>query len=137
MISPDTSVVVAALAPWHEAHESAAAALLGEEVRLVAHVGYEVTSTLSRMPEGSRISPAVVLEALQHRFSDGWLALDGSELSLALRRAVDAGIRGGALYDALIAATALRFGARIVTADRRARPVYEAMGVEAVVLQVS
>jgi predicted nucleic acid-binding protein len=136
VISPDTSVVVAALAPWHEAHVAASRALADGEVRLVAHVGFEATSTLSRMPEGSRISPSVVLQALERRFPGQWLALDGQELGLALRRAVGAGIRGGALYDALIAATAARHGARVVTADRRARAAYDAMGAESVILQI-
>lgn len=134
MISPDTSVVVAAIAPWHEAHEAAIHALAGEDACLVAHVGFEATSTLSRMPEGSRIAPGVVLDALERRFPNRWLALDAEELRLALRRAVGAGVRGGALYDALIAATAVRHGARVVTADGRAGSVYEAMGAQATVL---
>ena len=38
-------------------------------------------------------------------------------------------IRGGATYDALIAATAREAGARLVTCDRRALSVYERLGV--------
>lgn len=126
VLAPDTSAVIAALSPWHEAHHPARAALANAEVRLPAHVAFETTSALSRMPEGRRIAPTVVLEALERGFSKPWLALDGD----ALRQAVQAGVRGGALYDALIAATAATHNAEILSADRRALPTYRAMDVE-------
>lgn len=130
MIAPDTSVVIAALAPWHIAHDAALEALEGSRLGLVAHVGYETASALSRMPEGHRIAPEVVVDALERRFTGPWLYLDGQMSREALRGAVAAGVRGGALYDALIAATAARSGARLLTADARARTTYEAVGVE-------
>jgi predicted nucleic acid-binding protein len=136
VIAPDTSVVIAALAPWHVAHESAREALAQGPVRLVAHVGYETTSALSRMPEGHRIAPRVVVDALERRFPDRWLCLDGEMSCDALREAVVAGVRGGALYDALIAATVARNGARLLTADARARTTYEAVGVDTELLVV-
>ncbi len=129
MIAPDSSVVIAALAPWHEAHHPARAALAEAEVRLLAHVAYETTSALSRMPEGRRIAPSVVLEALERGFTQPWLAMDGGDLRNTLRRAVEAGVRGGALYDALIAAIAARHNAEILSADQRALGTYRAMGV--------
>jgi predicted nucleic acid-binding protein len=130
VIAPDSSVAIAALAPWHEAHREARAVLANGDARLPAHVAFETTSALSRMPEGQRIAPAVVLDALERRFAQPWLALDAHETRDALRRAVGAGVRGGALYDALIAATAARHGAEIVSADRRAVGTYRAMGAE-------
>lgn len=136
MIAPDTSVVIAALAPWHVAHQRAREALDDNRVGLVAHVGYETTSALSRMPEGHRIAPDVVVEALERRFADQWLYLDGQTLREALRAAVAVGVRGGALYDALIAATAAGNGARLLTADARARITYEAVGVDTELLTV-
>jgi predicted nucleic acid-binding protein len=132
VIAPDTSIVIAALAPWHVGHDAARGALSGEVVSLPAHVAVETTSALSRMPEGSRIAPAIVLEALERGFAQPWLTLGAGEQRLALRQAVEAGIRGGALCDALIAATASRHDARLLSGDRRAQSVYEAMGVEAV-----
>jgi predicted nucleic acid-binding protein len=130
VIAPDSSVVIAALAPWHDAHEQARAALLEGEVRLPAHVAFETTSALSRMPKGRRIAPAVVLTALERDFAQPWLALDADGMRDALQRAVGAGVRGGSLYDALIAATAASGGAEILGADRRALGTYHAMGVE-------
>lgn len=131
MIAPDSSVVIAAVAPWHVAHAPAREALIGSGARLVAHVAYESSSTLSRMPEGRRIAATRVLEALDLDFPEEWLTLDGTQARSALLQAVAAGVRGGALYDALIAATAHHNGARILTADRRAAPVYEAVGADA------
>jgi len=128
VIAPDSSVVIAALAPWHEAHSEARDALLGETVGLPAHVAIETTSALSRMPQGKRIAPNVVLEALERAFADPWLTLTGTEQRAALRRAVDAGVRGGALHDSLIAATAARHDATLLSADNRARAAYDAMG---------
>ena len=137
MIAPDSSVVIAALAPWHMAHRTARTALTGVDVCLPAHVAFETTSALSRMPEGQRISPTLVLETLQRDFPEPWLALSGSEQRACLVRAVERGVRGGALYDALIAATAAQHGADLLSADERARPTYEAMGVEAVFIRIS
>ena len=76
------------------------------------------------------MTPVTVRDALDHDFSDSWLALDASGQRSCLRRAVDAGLRGGALYDALIAATACEHGATLLSADRRAREAYEAIGAE-------
>ena len=130
MIAPDSSVVIAALAPWHEAHESARAAIVEAEVRLPAHVAFETTSALSRMPQGRRIAPAVVLEALERGFKAPWLSMQASDMRDALRKAVEAGVRGGALYDALIAATVAQHEGEILSADRRALATYRTMAVE-------
>jgi predicted nucleic acid-binding protein len=129
VIAPDSSVVIAALAPWHEAHRPARSALSEDNARLPAHVAFETTSALSRMPEGRRIAPTVVLEALERGYAQPWLSMDAKGLRDALQRAVEAGVRGGAIYDALIAATAAAHGAEVLSADRRALPTYQAMGV--------
>lgn len=75
------------------------------------------------------IAPEVV-EALRTGFPTRWLTLDGTRTRRALDAAVAAGLRGGALYDALIAATAAHHGLRLLSADRRARPTYGALGVD-------
>lgn len=130
MIAPDSSVVVAALGQWHPAHEASRAAIAGGERRLVGHVAFEAASVLSRMPEPYRMMPTVVMDALDRISTSPWLALDAASQHACLRRAVAEGLSGGALYDALIAATAREHGARLISADRRARDAYEAMGVD-------
>ena len=130
MIAPDSSVLIPALAVAYEGHERCFEALAGRSPRLISHVAFETTSVLSRMPEGLRLTPVTVCEALDHDFPDSWLVLDAARQRACLRRSVDAGLRGGALYDALIAATAREHGATLLSVDRRARDAYEAMGVD-------
>lgn len=129
MIAPDSSALIAAFASYHAAHERAIDAV-GNSPRLIVHVAFETSSVLSRMPEEQRMEASFVLDALEREFPDPWLALDQAALRSCLRRAVDAGLRGGALYDALIAATAREHGATLLSADRRAREAYEAIGVQ-------
>jgi predicted nucleic acid-binding protein len=132
VIAPDSSVTIAAAAPWHVAHDEAVAALAGDEPSLIAHVAFETTAALSRMPEGHRLAPAVVVEWLELRFRSRWIALPATATRRALRTAVSHGVRGGALYDALIAATARHHDHTLISADRRAAPVYAALGARAV-----
>jgi predicted nucleic acid-binding protein len=61
----------------------------------------------------------------------------GSPLTLSadgyvstLRRCAERGVVGGAIYDALIAATAQEADACLVSRDHRAARTYEAIGVE-------
>lgn len=132
MIAPDSSVTIAAAAPWHVAHEAATTALAAEQPSLIAQVAYETTAAMSRMPEGQRLAAAVVFAWLERRFQARWLALPASATRRGLRAAIEHGIRGGALYDALIAATAAHHSHTLISADRRAAPVYAAFGVEVV-----
>jgi predicted nucleic acid-binding protein len=46
-----------------------------------------------------------------------------------LIRAARGGVTGGAVYDALIAATVHHAGGRLLTRDRRAIKVYEEFGI--------
>jgi predicted nucleic acid-binding protein len=132
VIAPDSSVTIAAAAPWHVSHDAAVAALAAERSFLIAHVAFETTAALSRMPEGQRLAPAVVLEWLERRFPGRWLAMPAVRARRALRTAVGHGIRGGALYDALIAATAAHHRCVLLTADRRADAPYVALGAQVV-----
>lgn len=128
MILPDSSIVVPALATWHTDHEAALAALEGNDAGLIAHVAFETASVLSRLPEGLQMAAPLVMASLRENFPARWLTLDGTRARRALDAAVAVGLRGGALYDALIAATAAHHGLRLVSADRRARRTYEALG---------
>ncbi|MBO0707962.1 MAG: PIN domain-containing protein [Candidatus Dormibacteraeota bacterium] len=132
MITADTSVLIAMLRPGHEFHRLARSALRGDEVRLVAHTAAETFSELTgRRP---RVAPRTALSVLR--------AIDREPLTLSARgylgtleRCVDCGVVGGAVYDALIAATAQEAGARLVSLDHRAAPTYAAIGVDFQLLQ--
>jgi predicted nucleic acid-binding protein len=130
VIVPDSSVLIAALAEWHPAHEVSRAALKRGDRALVALAAVEATSALSRMPEPFRVTPRIVLDGLDRDYPTPWLTLPGLDQRAFLGLAVDAGLRGGALYDALIAATAREHGATLLSADRRAQEAYEAMGAD-------
>ena len=132
MIAPDSSVAIAAAAPWHLAHEAALASLAAGEPSLIAHVAFETTAALSRMPAGHRLAPTAVLDWLERRFPVSWLVLPPEAAARQLRGAVEQGIRGGALYDALIGATAAHHEHTLLSADRRASAAYAAVGVEVV-----
>lgn len=126
----DTSVVVAAFASWHEHHEAARRALDGG-LRMIDHCALESFSVLTRLPAPHRSSGVVVREFLRARFAEPFLRLPPRAFSEFILGLPDHGIAGGAAYDALIAATAARAGAELLTCDRRALPVYERYAVRA------
>ncbi|MGH9362224.1 MAG: type II toxin-antitoxin system VapC family toxin [Thermoanaerobaculia bacterium] len=128
MIALDTSVVVAAFAVWHEGHEGAIAAL-ARRPRIPAHVVIESYSVLTRLPPPHRAPAEVVEQFLSARFPAAPLTLPGDRQRDLVRLAVSAGLAGGAIYDALVAATVKQAGATLLTRDRRALPAYEAVGV--------
>lgn len=127
MTALDTSVVVAAFAPWHESHGLALEAL-SRRPRLVAHMALETYAVLTRLPAPHRAPPDVVVEFLKHTFTEEPLALPPVEQLDLLGALPPMGITGGAAYDALVAATAAHAGATLVTLDRRAVPTYRAVG---------
>lgn len=127
MIAADTSVVVAAFASWHEGHEAALRALR-RGVRLPAQVMVESYSVLTRLPPPHRAAAPVVESFLAERFPDAPLTLPGSEVRVLLRAMAAAEVAGGAIYDALIAATARHWTAPLLTRDRRAAATYEKVG---------
>ena len=128
MIALDSSVLVPAFATWHEAHAKARASLL-EKPRLPAHAGIEAFSVLTRMPAPHRPSPKVVADFLRDNFPGSPLTLSAEGYALLIKEAPARGIAGGAIYDALIAATAREAGATLLSRDLRAAATYELMGV--------
>ena len=128
MKAADTSVVVAALASWHEGHAPASAAVAGG-VRLPAHALLEAFSVLTRLPPPHRFEARAARDLLRGTFSDAPLTLDAREHPALLDRLVEVGLSGGASYDALIGATASRHGATLLTRDSRAVRVYAALGI--------
>lgn len=128
MIAVDTSIVVAAFASWHEAHR-VSVQLLDRRPRLPAHALIESYSVLTRLPAPHRAGAAIVAEFLAERFALPPLVLPGGAHTALVAAAAKSQLIGGAVYDALIAATAKHAGAVLHTRDRRAVPTYERIGV--------
>ena len=84
---------------------------------------------LTRLPEPTRAGPERVGQFLRDAFGDEWLIPSGATLATLVQDLAKHDIRGGATYDALIAATARDAGARLVTCDRRAQATYDRLGV--------
>lgn len=124
----DTSVVVAGFASWHEKHEVARRSL-DEGPRLVEHCALETYSVLTRLPPPHRATGSVVRDFLAARFQRPFLRMSAVSHRRFLLALADHGVAGGAVYDALIAATAAEVGAELVTCDRRAQVTYERYGV--------
>ena len=125
----DTSTAVALIVEDHEAHVATLAAVQGRRLGLAGHAWFETYSVLTRLPAGLRRSPADALRLLAHNFpASGFLGeTQAADLGGELARL---GISGGAVYDALVGAAARHHRLPLVSADTRARPVYEALGVE-------
>lgn len=125
----DTSAAVALIVEDHEAHAATVEAVRGRRLGLAGHAWFETFSVLTRLPGTLRRSPADVGRLLAHDFpaSDFLGAAEAAALGPELARL---GISGGAVYDALVGAAARQHGRRLVSSDTRARPVYEALGLE-------
>jgi len=124
----DTSAAIALVVEDHEAHLAARDAARRHRLGLAGHAWFETYSVLSRLPGGRRRSPGDIVRLLAHDFpASAFLAADvAAALGPELARL---GISGGAVYDALVAAAARQENRDLLSADARARPVYEAIGV--------
>ncbi|HTC50268.1 MAG TPA: PIN domain-containing protein [Candidatus Aquilonibacter sp.] len=112
----DSSVLVSALLPDHEHHARSFAAFLAaspKNASCAAHSLAEVYATLTRYPGKERLhseQAALLLQEIERRLTLVWL--DGDEYRVAIHRLARMGIVGGAVYDGLLAACALKVGAR-------------------------
>ena len=129
MIAVDTSVVVAGFASWHEGHASAAA-ILARAPRVPAHVLVESYSVLTRLPPPHRAPADLVSSFLDERFKEAPLVLPPRAYAELIEASARAGLAGGVIYDALIAATVRHAGATLLTRDVRAKAVYDSMRVK-------
>lgn len=130
MLAVDTSVVVPALAGWHEDHARAHAFLDDtRDVVLIGHVALETYAVLTRMRPPMRARPEQVIQALRETFPGPGAVLPFHAYLQLLDRAASHGVEGGAIYDALVAAAAREAGMELVSLDRRAAATYATVGV--------
>lgn len=138
----DTSVIVAALLGWHEAHEPALRALVaaeasrGKRLLVPAPALVEAYAVMTRLPAPHRLAPADALDLLAGSFEHkaDVVSLGETETWRFLHEAAGQGVAGGRAYDALILRCALKGGAaRLLTLDRRDFERLELVGIELVV----
>ena len=122
----DTSVVIPLVVASHEAHVEVRRAVGDRALQLPAHAALESFSVLTRLPGDARLAPLDAATLLSARFT---VVAPMEEVALGLvDRLGRLGIAGGAVYDALIAATATSVGATLLSRDRRAVATYSQLG---------
>ena len=125
----DTSAAIALVVEDHAAHAATLDAVRGRQLGLAGHAWFETYSVLTRLPAGLRRSPADALRLLAGNFPASRFVGEAEAADLGAELA---GLRisGGAVYDALVGAAARQHRLPLVSVDARARPVYEALGVD-------
>jgi predicted nucleic acid-binding protein len=124
----DTSVAVALAVAAHEHHDATTEAVGGRTLGLAGHAAFETFSVLTRLPSPARRSPTVVARLLSTSFP-ATRFLGARATAALLADLHKAGIAGGAVYDALVAAVAREHGAVLATRDHRALDTYRALEV--------
>lgn len=125
----DTSTAVALVVEDHQHHAATLEAVRCRRLGLAGHAWFETYSVLTRLPPGLRRSPADAARLLVHDFPASVFLGEAESVQLVGELA-RLGISGGAVYDGLVGAAARQHGRRLICGDARARPVYEALGVE-------
>ncbi len=116
----DTNGLIASACDWHEQHarthtEMQRRARAREELVLAAHSLAEIYSVLTRMPWPRRFRGEDAITLIEGNWSDTpTVHLTARETWDAVRSAQRRGVRGGQMYDALIASSALKAGASAI-----------------------
>lgn len=129
----DTSVAVALTVGDHEQHESTSRALRGRRLGLAGHAAFETFSVLTRLPPPARRTPATIARVLAADFPGSRFLGAGAAAALLVELHCT-GIAGGAVYDALVGASAREHGIALATRDRRALETYRALDVQVEIL---
>jgi predicted nucleic acid-binding protein len=95
----------------------------------IDHEGSNGRGGLTRLPPPHRASGELVRDFLRERLPRPFLRLSAKAYRKVSFELPDQGIAGGAVYDALIAATAAEHGAELLSCDRRATSNYERYGM--------
>ncbi len=100
---------------------------------LAGHAAFETFSVLTRLPAPARRPPDVVARLLAENFPENRYLSPGRAAAL-MEALGKAGIGGGSVYDALVAATAVEHGLKLATLDQRALDTYRALRADVEVL---
>jgi predicted nucleic acid-binding protein len=119
-VGVDTSCLVPLISSWHEYHEPTVSAL--ESLRtttdlvVAAHSLLECFAVLTRLPERIRITSREALQRLNENFASNFqvIGIDPDACWSAIRHLSDRDLRGGLVYDAIIAYSCARAGATML-----------------------
>lgn len=129
MIAADSSVVIAA-AVGPPPQRAAARQELEAKPRIVFHAALEAYSVLTRLPAPYRMTAADARAFVRQSCPGEPLRLARAPAAAFLDRLAERAILGGAVYDALIGATAAAAGVRLLSLDTRATGTYTLMGAD-------
>ena len=125
----DTSVAVALVVADQEHHLATIGAIGDRRLGLAGHAAFETFSVLTRLPPPARRPPDVVARLLADNFPQNRF-LSPDRAAVLIEAIGKAGIAGGSVYDALVAATAIEHDLKLATRDQRALVTYRALGVD-------
>lgn len=124
----DTSAAMHYADPESPSHGAVRAAAKGRRIGLAGHAAFELFSVLTRLPAPKRLSGGAASRLIERDFPDSRF-LDPVTSQALVADFAAAGIGGGAVHDALVAAAARHHGLTLLTCDTRARAAYDAMKV--------
>jgi predicted nucleic acid-binding protein len=127
----DTSLAVPLVVGTHPCHAAAATWARGHQLSLSGHAAAELYSVLTRLPGDMRLDPDEAADVIDCGFRRT-LTLPTEVAEEVHLELAQAGIAGGAVYDALVGLAAKTNGAVLATRDKRAFPTYQAVGASAV-----
>jgi predicted nucleic acid-binding protein len=132
-LAVDTSVAIPLLVATHTAHAAVSRWWDGREIALSGHALPETYAVLTRLPGDLRLAPADAARLIAARFAEP--LVPGPDVFGRLPQLLGGlGIAGGAVYDALVALAAREHGARLATRDVRAKPTYDLVGADVLIV---
>lgn len=129
----DTSAAISLSVADHVHREDTASAVAGLRIGLAGHAAFESFSVLTRLPGAARLKPEAASRLLAANFPFT-RHLGVPVASTLLPRLLAAGVSGGAVFDALVAAVAVEHGVTLLSRDRRALRTYRELGAQVLLL---
>lgn len=129
----DTSAAVPLLLGRHAAHDEVARRVRDHALGLSGHAQFETFAVLTRLPPPQRVSSATANALIAEMFP-ATRHLSASAASDLLVELTADRLAGGAVFDALVAASAREAELLLLTRDRRAVATYRTLGASFEVL---
>ncbi|MCF3940977.1 MULTISPECIES: type II toxin-antitoxin system VapC family toxin [Gordonia] len=124
----DTSAAIALVRPEQVGHSDVRAEVKGRTLGLSGHAAFEMYSVLTRLPPPQRLTARAAARLITTNFPHR-CHLSPQHTAELVERFATVGISGGAVYDGLVGAAAAHANLTLLSLDRRAEPIYRALGV--------